>query len=333
MAKNSVFVSYRRGDTRGEAGRLTDSLENLLDAACVFRDTDDIPAGEEFDAVLNGELAGTQAVVVLIGKQWLAELTARLARPDPDYVRMEVATALRSGKRSFLSCCREPNCPSAEQLPEDLRGLVGHQTLSVRDEAWNQDMGRLVDAIGRPYPWRKVAVARRARRTGHRDRHQVRHRRAGAGTDDPDRPGPGHRAGLARALWGHRSGALAAGPSIGGAQGREQANDGPMPPSHPIRVPAMPPAPRARPRACARSSSRRSPGWSRAGSGSRSRAAASVFANRPAAWPLKQTRTVSRRLTLERPRSRLPAVADRRVEAALRARTAHRRPRSRCRRP
>jgi hypothetical protein len=158
MAKNSVFVSYRRGDTRGEAGRLTDSLENLLDAACVFRDTDDIPAGEEFDAVLNGELADTQAVVVLIGKQWLTELTARLARPEPDYVRMEVATALRSGKQVIPVLLQGAELPSAEQLPEDLRGLVGHQTLSVRDEAWNQDMGRLVDAIGRPYPWRRVLL-------------------------------------------------------------------------------------------------------------------------------------------------------------------------------
>lgn len=158
MARNSVFVSYRRSDTRGEAGRLTDSLEYLLDAACVFRDTDDIPAGEEFDAVLNGELAGTRAVVVLIGKQWLAELTSRLARPEPDYVRMEVATALRSGKRVIPVLVQGAELPSAEQLPADLRGLVGRQTLSVRDEAWNQDMGRLTDAIGRPYPWRKVAL-------------------------------------------------------------------------------------------------------------------------------------------------------------------------------
>jgi hypothetical protein len=158
MAKNSVFVSYRRSDTQGEAGRLTDTLENLLDAACVFRDTDDIAAGEAFDAVLNGELAGTRAVVVLIGKHWLPELTTRLGGHEPDYVRMEVATALRLGKQVIPVLLQGAELPSAEQLPHDLRGLVSHQTISVRDEAWIQDMGRLADAIGRPYPWRKVTL-------------------------------------------------------------------------------------------------------------------------------------------------------------------------------
>jgi hypothetical protein len=158
MEKNSVFISYRRSDTTGEAGRLTDSLESLLNAACVFRDTDDIQAGEEFAAVFNRELTGTQAVVVLIGKQWLPELTARLAKHEPDYVRMEVAAALRLGKRVIPVLIQGAELPVAEQLPEDLRGLLSHQSLSVREEAWNQDMGRLADAIGRPYPWRKMAI-------------------------------------------------------------------------------------------------------------------------------------------------------------------------------
>ena len=46
---NPVFISYRRSDTTGEAGRLADALESLLGAACVFRDADDIPAGEDFE--------------------------------------------------------------------------------------------------------------------------------------------------------------------------------------------------------------------------------------------------------------------------------------------
>ena len=63
---NPVFISYRRSDTTGEAGRLADALESLLGAACVFRDADDIPAGEDFEVVLKRELAETGVVVVLI---------------------------------------------------------------------------------------------------------------------------------------------------------------------------------------------------------------------------------------------------------------------------
>jgi hypothetical protein len=48
--------------------------------------------------------------------------------------------------------------PAAEALPDDLRPLLRHQTLSMREEAWALDAGRLADAIGRPYPWRMVAL-------------------------------------------------------------------------------------------------------------------------------------------------------------------------------
>jgi hypothetical protein len=155
---NPVFISYRRSDTTGEAGRLADSLENLLGAACVFRDADDIPAGEDFAGVLKRELADTQVTVVLIGKKWLAELNSRLDKPAPDFVRIEIATALRLGKRVIPVLLQGAELPTAESLPDDLRALVNRQALSLRDEAWTADAGRLADAIGRPFAWGQAAL-------------------------------------------------------------------------------------------------------------------------------------------------------------------------------
>jgi hypothetical protein len=155
---NPLFISYRRSDTTGEAGRLADSLEHLMGAACVFRDADDIRAGEDFASVLQQELAGTQAVIVLIGKRWLSELNARLNRPEPDFVRIEVATALRLGKTVIPVLLQGAELPPADALPEDLRGLVARQAVSLREEAWAPDTVRLADAIGRPYPWRHVLL-------------------------------------------------------------------------------------------------------------------------------------------------------------------------------
>ena len=155
---NPVFISYRRSDTTGEAGRLADSLENLLGAACVFRDADDIPAGEDFEVVLKRELAETGVIVVLIGKKWLSELTERLKRPDPDFVRIEIATALKLGKRVIPVLLQGADLPAAAALPDDLRTLVNRQAINLRDEAWNADAARLADAIGRPYSWGKVAL-------------------------------------------------------------------------------------------------------------------------------------------------------------------------------
>ncbi len=158
MDNHSVFISYRRADATGMAGRLAETLENLLGAACVFRDADDIPPGDDFDQVLNSQLAAAQAVVVLIGRKWLPEINARLTRADPDYVRIEIATALRLRKRIIPVLLEGAELPAAESLPDDLRPLLRHQALSMREEAWAQDVGRLADAIGRPYSWRLVAI-------------------------------------------------------------------------------------------------------------------------------------------------------------------------------
>jgi hypothetical protein len=155
---NPLFISYRRSDTTGEAGRLADSLEHLMGTACVFRDADDIRAGEDFASVLQQELAGAQAVIVLIGKRWLSELNARLNRPEPDFVRIEVATALRLGKTVIPVLLQGAELPPGDALPEDLRGLVARQAVSLREEAWAPDTVRLADAIGRPYPWRHVLL-------------------------------------------------------------------------------------------------------------------------------------------------------------------------------
>ena len=155
---NPLFISYRRSDTTGEAGRLADSLERLMGAACVFRDADDIQAGEDFADVLQRELAGTQAVIVLIGKRWLAELNARQQRPEPDFVRLEIATALRLGKTVIPVLLQGAELPPGDALPDDLRGLVARQAVSLREEAWAPDTVRLADAIGRPYPWRLVLL-------------------------------------------------------------------------------------------------------------------------------------------------------------------------------
>ena len=155
---NRVFISYRRCEATGFAGRLAESLENLLGKARTFRDVDDIRPGEDFEVVLKRELADTETVVVLIGKQWLAELNARLASLEPDFVRIEIATALRLGKVVIPVLLNGAERPAAEALPDDLRRLIRNQEFNLRDEAWIHDCGRLADAIGRPYPWRLVLL-------------------------------------------------------------------------------------------------------------------------------------------------------------------------------
>ena len=64
---SKVFVSYRRDDSAGFAGRLTDALERRFGADSVFRDVDDIAAGADFGVVIEQALQQVQAVLVVIG--------------------------------------------------------------------------------------------------------------------------------------------------------------------------------------------------------------------------------------------------------------------------
>lgn len=154
----TVFLSYRRSDTEGEAGRLADTLRRTLGQRFVFRDVVSISPGDQFDAVLGTQLAASQLALVLIGPAWLDELKKRLTQETVDYHRVEVATALKEGKRVIPVLLRGAALPTASVLPEDLLALAKCQAITIRDEAWSADVDRLIDAIGRPYRWDLLAL-------------------------------------------------------------------------------------------------------------------------------------------------------------------------------
>jgi hypothetical protein len=154
----TVFLSYRRSDTGGEAGRLTDVLQQKLGHKFVFRDVVSISPGDQFDSVLESKLASAKVFLVLIGPAWVDELKRRLTKGDIDYHRIEVATALRAGKRVMPLLLKGAQLPPPDALPEDLLALTKCQAITVRDEAWRTDLDRLIDAIGRPYRWHLLAI-------------------------------------------------------------------------------------------------------------------------------------------------------------------------------
>ena len=92
-----VFVSYRREDSAGWAGRICDHSQARLGADRVFMDIDDIPIGSDFTQVIDETLAQVDAVVVVIGRRWLAGTDAHGGRRidgPADFVHREVRAAL-----------------------------------------------------------------------------------------------------------------------------------------------------------------------------------------------------------------------------------------------
>lgn len=157
---NRVFISYRRDDAAGYAGRLEQALEQRLGHGSVFRDVLDIPPGEDFVAAIRARLASAQAVLVLIGPRWAGGDTPSQRRINDagDLVRLEVEVALQSGARLVPVLLPGAEMPAEADLPVPLKPLARRNALSLSDAHWDADIGRLADAIGLPrrrpvWPW------------------------------------------------------------------------------------------------------------------------------------------------------------------------------------
>lgn len=147
-----VFISYRRDDAAGYAGRLESSLERRLGRGSAFRDIEDIPPGDDFVTVIRRQLAQAHAVVVLIGPRWAGE------RPDAggvrriddaaDFVRIEVQEALDSGARVVPVLLPGAQMPAESALPDALKPLARRNAMTIGDTHWDADVDRLVAALG-----------------------------------------------------------------------------------------------------------------------------------------------------------------------------------------
>jgi len=93
-----VFISYRRGDSAGYAGRVMDHLDRAFGRDLVFMDVDNIPLGTNFSKIVHEELAQCGVLLAVIGPNWLDardEHGNRRVDDRNDFVRIEIAAALQ----------------------------------------------------------------------------------------------------------------------------------------------------------------------------------------------------------------------------------------------
>lgn len=149
-ASPGIFISYRRADSSGFAGRLYDRLSQRFGTGRVFMDIDTIHPGHEFAADIERALSECVACIVLIGRDWesIALPDGRRRLEDPtDFVRLEIAAAIRRGVAVFPVLVDGATPPSAASLPEEIRDVAGRQAIELSNERWNYDVGRLLLAL------------------------------------------------------------------------------------------------------------------------------------------------------------------------------------------
>jgi hypothetical protein len=146
----TVFVSYRRSDVSGYAGRITDALGDALGRSNVFQDVATIGPGVDFPKEVDHWLARSDALLAIIGPGWLetqaADGSQRLFEAD-DLVRMEIAHGLRSDARVVPVLVGGATLPSAADLPDDLAGLATRQAFTLRDDTFHHDLDRLLRSL------------------------------------------------------------------------------------------------------------------------------------------------------------------------------------------
>jgi hypothetical protein len=153
LRNRTLFISYRRDDSSGWAGRLEADLRSRLGTDVqVFMDVDAIPAGEDFARAIDDAVSRSDALVALIGPGWVTAQDAhgrrRLDNPN-DLVRIEIETALRRGIRVIPTLVGGASLPSPDVLPETLRDLPKRQAVRLDHETWSLGLNRLVRALER----------------------------------------------------------------------------------------------------------------------------------------------------------------------------------------
>ena len=146
----AIFISYRRDDSAGHAGRVFDRLVARYGESAVFIDHHDLAPGTDFSEAIEANIEQAQAVLAIIGPRWVDARNAagqrRLEQPD-DFVRRELLYALNAGKQVIPLLVGGAKVPAEAELPEELAGLVRLQACELRDARFDDDFHALVGCL------------------------------------------------------------------------------------------------------------------------------------------------------------------------------------------
>jgi hypothetical protein len=146
----AIFISYRRDDAEGEAGRLFSDLSKHFGEDRVFMDVVAIEPGRDFRKVIDQNVASCGVLLAMIGPRWIDAQGANGQRrlDDPsDFVRLETASALRRDIPVIPVLVHESKMPQTEQLPADLKELCYRNAVQLTHARWDSDLQLLVKAL------------------------------------------------------------------------------------------------------------------------------------------------------------------------------------------
>ena len=147
----AIFISYRRDDTEGEAGRLFDDLTRTFGENSVFMDVAGITPGLDFRKAIDDNVATCGVLLAMIGPTWATISNAsgeRRLDDTNDFVRLEIASALAREIAVIPVLVHDAKMPHPDQLPDNLKDLAFRNSVEITHARWNSDMQLLIKALG-----------------------------------------------------------------------------------------------------------------------------------------------------------------------------------------
>jgi len=162
-----IFLSYRRQDSPGSAGRIYDRLCAHFGSDAVFRDIDSIPVGVNFRKHIDAAIGQCDVVLAVIGTKWAGETDAHRRLDDPrDFVRIELESALSRNLPVIPILIDHAMMPGEADLPPSLAPLADYNAIDVdQGRDFDHHVDRLIRGIEFHFQKSSAATAKPPRET------------------------------------------------------------------------------------------------------------------------------------------------------------------------
>lgn len=147
-----IFISYRRDDTSGWAGRLIDHLkgEKEFQDGGIFFDMTSIPIGVDFMNRIEAAISVSDVFIAVIGKQWMDiedENGERRIQNPQDPVRNEIAFAIGLDLPILPVLVGGAGMLNPDDLPDEIRALARPNAGEINNARFDDDFKAFMAAI------------------------------------------------------------------------------------------------------------------------------------------------------------------------------------------
>ncbi|RKS79047.1 TIR domain-containing protein [Actinomadura pelletieri DSM 43383] len=144
-----IFINYRSGDHFVAVEGLYSRLSRHFGDNAVFLDRGAIRSGERYPDVLRDKVEACEVLLAVIHPGWLTDTAngTRLIDREADWVRYEIATALRLGKVVIPVPLGDGLVPEPSGLPDSIRDLALRQAHVLHAGRFAKDVDALVGRL------------------------------------------------------------------------------------------------------------------------------------------------------------------------------------------